>query len=292
MTTFIDATPGRWGQEGGVASMAAWPNSEEGQPDPDLLLLAEDNPVNAKVALAMLESAGYRVVIAVNGDEAVAALAAGRYAAVLMDCQMPRMDGYEATAVIRSREHGGPHTPIIAMTSGTEDKPRCLSVGMDDYLSKPVQRDRLLSTVARWTGPGSSTSRSLPVVPTLAADEILDPYTVAHLRSLGDEPGSEGLLDELFQLFFKEMTSRLADLHAAVRRNDSHSVAFTAHTIKGSAAELGARRLEVTCSDLVSMGVAGRLEGAGQMVREVEVEYELARSALLGQSSPVDLEVL
>jgi len=252
------------------------------------LLLAEDNPVNAKVALAMLENAGYRVVTVVNGAEAVEALAVAHFAAVLMDCQMPAMDGYEATKRIRGGEHGGARTPIIAMTAGieSEDKPRCLSVGMDDYLAKPVKKDHLLSMLARWTSAGNSGPPGWPAVPLPTSEEILDLDTMADLRSLGGEAGCEGLLEELFELFFEETASRLADLHAALRRADSHSVAFTAHTIKGSAAELGARRLVLACSDLVSMGVAGRLEGAGAMVREVEVEYDLARHALLGQASP------
>lgn len=261
------------------ASMAAG----ERQRDPGALLLAEDNPVNAKVAVAMLESAGYRVVTVVNGGEAVAAMAAEQYVAVLMDCQMPTMDGYEATERIRAGEPRGFHTPIIAMTAGVEsvDRPRCLSVGMDDYLTKPVQKDHLLSVLRRWTGVGNAVAQVPACVPRPTPEEILDLDTMAHLRSLGDEPGSEGLLEELFQLFFAEVTRHLADLHAALSRADSHSVAFIAHTIKGSAAEFGARRLVLACSDLVSMGVAGRLEGAGAMLREVEEEYELARRALL-----------
>lgn len=258
----------------------------ERQRDRGLLLLAEDNPVNAKVAVAMLESAGYRVVTVVNGSEAVAAMAVGQFAAVLMDCQMPIMDGYDATSRIRAREQGGLRTPIIAMTAGVEsvDKARCLSVGMDDYLAKPVQKDHLLSTLARWTSVGNAVTQGVPVLSDSTSEDILDRETMAELRSLGDEPGSEGLLEELFQLFSTETALRLADLHLALRRADSHSVAFTAHTIKGSAAELGARRLVLACSALVSMGVAGRLEGAEAMLREVEAEYDLARRALFAEA--------
>ncbi|HVM04977.1 MAG TPA: response regulator [Acidimicrobiales bacterium] len=262
----------------------ALPSGPEGPAAP--LLLAEDNPVNAKVAVAMLENAGYRVVTVVNGVEAVAAVAGGRYAAVLMDCQMPTMDGYEATERIRAGERSGLHTPIIAMTAGngSEDRRRCFSVGMDDYLAKPVQREHLLSTLSRWTGPRDGGTQGCLVMPLPTSGEVLDADTMADLRSLGSEPGSAGLLEELFQLFFTEMTRRIADLHEALRRADSHSVASAAHLLKGSAAEIGARRLAIVCSDLVTMGVAGRLEGAETVLVELKEEYDLVRAALRAQN--------
>ncbi|HYP47383.1 MAG TPA: response regulator [Thermoleophilaceae bacterium] len=116
-----------------------------------LLLLAEDNLVNQKVALAMLSGAGYRVDTVLNGAEAVRAVAAQPYDAILMDCQMPELNGYEATAAIRAQEGDERHTPIIAVTAGArrEDRERCLEAGMDAYLSKPVSKDTLLALVAR-----------------------------------------------------------------------------------------------------------------------------------------------
>ncbi|MGZ8783037.1 MAG: response regulator [Gaiellaceae bacterium] len=119
-------------------------------PEIGRLLLAEDNLVNQKVAAAMLCSAGYRVDTALNGAEAVRAVTAQRYDAVLMDCQMPELDGYEATAAIRAYEGPNRHTPIIALTAGArrEDRERCLAEGMDGYLAKPVDRSALLALVA------------------------------------------------------------------------------------------------------------------------------------------------
>jgi two-component system sensor histidine kinase/response regulator len=115
------------------------------------LLLVEDNPINQKVAVAMLSGAGYQVETAVNGTAAVQAVASGTYDVILMDCQMPEMDGYEATAAIRAQEWPHRRTPIIAMTAGArrEDRERCLAAGMDAYLSKPVSKDALLALVAR-----------------------------------------------------------------------------------------------------------------------------------------------
>ena len=118
-----------------------------------VLLLAEDEPVNRTIAVAMLERGGFRVDSVSNGREAALAASRKRYDAVLMDCQMPEMDGYEAAALIRAQEGAGRRTPIIAMTANArpEDRDRCLRSGMDDYLSKPVRRADLLTVVARWT---------------------------------------------------------------------------------------------------------------------------------------------
>jgi CheY-like chemotaxis protein len=115
------------------------------------LLLAEDNPINQMLAVAILSNAGYRVDTVINGAAAVEAVSAQPYDAILMDCQMPELNGYEATAAIRAQEGSGRRTPIIAMTAGArrEDEERCLAAGMDGYLSKPVSKDALLAVVAR-----------------------------------------------------------------------------------------------------------------------------------------------
>ncbi|MDQ6726566.1 MAG: response regulator [Actinomycetota bacterium] len=144
-----------------------------------LLLLAEDEQVNRTIAVAMLERDGFRVDCVTNGADAVTAVSNRRYDAVLMDCQMPEMDGYEAAALMRVREGAGHRTPIIAMTANArpEDRERCLEAGMDDYLSKPVRRADLLVVVARWASIGMShgTLSADPVRAAAALDTLRPP---------------------------------------------------------------------------------------------------------------------
>jgi CheY-like chemotaxis protein len=129
------------------------------------LLLAEDNYINRKVAVAILSGAGYKVDTVLNGAAAVQASATESYDAILMDCQMPELDGYEATAAIRAHEGSLQHTPIIAMTAGArrEDRERCLAQGMDAYLSKPISKDGLLAIVSSSLKHRSKRPLPLPV---------------------------------------------------------------------------------------------------------------------------------
>ncbi len=118
-----------------------------------MILVVEDNVVNQKVATAMLSRLGHEVAVVSNGVEAVAALDENRYDVVFMDCQMPEMDGYEATREIRRREGDRRHTPIIAMTANAMkgDREKCLDAGMDDFMSKPIRREMIVEALARWT---------------------------------------------------------------------------------------------------------------------------------------------
>jgi CheY-like chemotaxis protein len=121
------------------------------------VLVAEDNMVNQMVAMGFLEELGYDAHLAADGREALLLMEKGVYDAVLMDCHMPEMDGFQATRELRRREPSGRRTPVIAMTAGVldEDRERCLAAGMDDFVAKPVDLEDLRSTLARWTGRGA-----------------------------------------------------------------------------------------------------------------------------------------
>jgi CheY-like chemotaxis protein len=138
-----------------VAEQTLWPSAP-------LVLVAEDSPLNQALAIRVLERCGCRAEVAASGVEALAMLASRRYDAVLMDCQMPQMDGYTATAEVRRREGGDRRTPIIALTAYALDgnRERCIESGMDDYISKPVHRDLLLETLRRWLPPSGGVSRA------------------------------------------------------------------------------------------------------------------------------------
>jgi CheY-like chemotaxis protein len=127
------------------------------------ILVAEDNAVNQKVVCRMLEKLGYRVDVAVNGQTAVDAWATGRYDLIFMDCQMPVMDGYEATRTIRAREPAGKRIPIVALTAhamkGADNE--CTAAGMDDYLSKPIDRSLMNASLARWLGEDDEPSETM-----------------------------------------------------------------------------------------------------------------------------------
>ena len=127
-------------------------SERRGDPDAALVLIVEDSPVNRLVAVHVLERCGFRSHVVNDGREALHALSTQRYDAVLMDCQMPDIDGYEATRELRRRENGGRHTPVIAMTAHamTGDRERCLEAGMDDYIAKPVRSHTLNEVLRRW----------------------------------------------------------------------------------------------------------------------------------------------
>jgi CheY-like chemotaxis protein len=238
------------------------------------LLLAEDNLINQKVAIAMLSSAGYRVDTVPNGAAAVQAAAERNYDAILMDCHMPELTGYEATAAIRAQEGSARHTPIIAMTAGArrEDSERCLAAGMDSYLAKPVSKDALLAGVAR-------TMKDRPTLAAVPARPVLDAQVVDQLEQLGRAAG-EDLMGQLAPLFLADADARVVALRQALAADDAASVFQAAHTMSGASANLGATELARLCAALEADSEAGNLTGGRALLDAVEVELERVRFAL------------
>ncbi len=253
------------------------------------LLLAEDNLINQKVAVAMLSSAGYRVDTVLNGAAAVQAAAAQPYDAILMDCQMPELNGYEATAAIRAEEGSSRHTPIIAMTAGArrEDRERCLAEGMDSYLAKPVSKDALLALVARSVKGGSAAASPPRIGLASVAEMTIDPAVIDELRVLG-EADEQDFLTELIDQFIRETEPALVELREALESGDAPTVVNIAHAIKGSCSQLGGRRLALSCGRLESKAVARSLSERQDDLLEVEIDYQDLRRTLTAQRSSIE----
>ena len=207
------------------------------------VLLAEDNAINQKVAARMLENLGYRVDIVPDGRQALEAVSRADYAAVLMDVQMPVMDGYEATAAIRSLEDPDKRgTPIIAMTANAMagDREKSIAAGMDDYVPKPVKTEALDATLKRWTQPAAIATEDGATedgTPTPEGDgqPVLDRAVLEGLRGL-QEPGEPDLLAELVEVFEQDVPPRLAALREALEEGDAGTIERTAHTPRGAQA--------------------------------------------------------
>ncbi len=248
------------------------------------LLLAEDNKVNQKVAVKILERLGYRVDVAKDGLEALEASSRTPYSAILMDVQMPRMGGYESTAEIRRREEEpGGRVPIIAMTANAMqgDREKALQAGMDDYVAKPVRVEELEAILARWVAgaePQAETIRDEENKTPAGGEQTLDPEVISGLRDL--EESAPGLLDELVEMFFQDTPPRIEALGVAVEEGDAHSVERIAHSLKGSSGNMGGRRMSEVSERLQAIGVSADLEQAPELLASLREGFDRMSEAL------------
>jgi CheY-like chemotaxis protein/HPt (histidine-containing phosphotransfer) domain-containing protein len=252
-------------------SVAAEPDVRRG----GRVLVVEDNTVNQKVAVAMIESLGYAAEAVGNGIEAVEACAKQAYDAILMDCQMPQMDGFKATAFIRQREGLSRRTPIIALTASVtaEDRQRCLAAGMDDYLSKPVPREALAGTLRKWI----PTVGAPPTVESAATPSTLSP---SHpLRVLEAHAGPRALA-EVIDVFLQTIPRRLDDLRHAHTRGDADSIRALAHSLKGASAQIGARGMADICVQIEAIVRGGDLTALGELLSALESDYAAVSASL------------
>jgi signal transduction histidine kinase/CheY-like chemotaxis protein/HPt (histidine-containing phosphotransfer) domain-containing protein len=255
------------------------------------VLVAEDNLVNQRVIVRLLEKYGHSVALTGDGAQAVSAHAREPFDLVLMDVQMPEMDGFEATQVIRTREAGtGRRTPIVAMTAHAMkgDRERCLAAGMDDYVSKPVQRSELLRVLngAAGSAPASAETPA-PVAPTPPPCDRAPPLDrAAALDRLG---GDEELFAEVAGVFLGDAPKLLSDLRAAVAAGDAFAVQRSAHGLKGAVGYVGGTPAATAAAALEKIGAAGALTDAPHALAVLAAEIDRLSSALAQLPSPVAL---
>ncbi len=248
-------------------------------PGPEVLIV-EDTAVNQIVAAHMLEKCGFRSRIAENGRVALEALSQRSYAVVLMDCQMPELDGYETTREIRARERGGAHVPIIAMTANSMkgERERCLAAGMDDYLTKPLRSRTLMDALSRWVpadaAPDAATLGDYAPPPEGDA-QLLREAVVAELETL-----DRAVLAGLHSQYLDEAAGQLSALRADVAQGDEAAVARTAHALKGTSATIGAALVAQIASELEAGAKAGDLNGAGELLERLLDALARTRTAL------------
>jgi CheY-like chemotaxis protein len=242
---------------------------------PVRILLAEDNLVNQRLAIRQLQKLGYRAQPVSNGFEVLQELQRQTFDVILMDCQMPELDGYEVTRRLRLWEKETNRRPayIIAVTAHAMegDRERCVSAGMNDYITKPVHLSQLEAALNR------ALKRKTAV--TGPANAVLDPVCLAGLKELR-EPGQPDPLSELFGLFENESTVCVEKIQRGVVDQNSTAAAQAAHTLKGSASNLGATQLAAWCAQTEQRARAGDWSAMPDLLRHIEEELARVKSAL------------
>jgi signal transduction histidine kinase/CheY-like chemotaxis protein/HPt (histidine-containing phosphotransfer) domain-containing protein len=268
------------------------------------ILLVDDNPVNLDVSSAMLESLGYLVTTASHGVAALEELERGGYDLVLLDCQMPEMDGYQVAGRIREREaaaatRGAPsHLPIIALTAHAleADRERCIAAGMDDYLSKPCSKKMLQVAVGRWLPEGATpqepaghpAAAPLPWEPASASSRsaqleelacIIDQNALNNIRAL-QRDGAPSLLDKVIKRYFDDSPKHLGSMRQALTGQAADELRQAAHCFKSSSAYLGAHALVELCQRMENAGRDSSFAGSEELMARIESEYAAVQSSL------------
>ncbi len=267
------------------------------------VLLAEDNPVNQEVGRAMLETLGCRVDVADNGLEAFRMVVSNSYNIVFMDCQMPRMDGLEATAKIRDAESSqSRRTPVIALTAYVMDDEiqECRAAGMDDYLGKPFSLNDLSEVLKRWAdknGPGNGTSHAAhggisspdpgctsPDSPARLIDDPhgavhLDPGALDNLRATFG-PRAQEMVNMVVSIYLKDSPALIIELSASLLSGDREALHRAVHTLKSSSANLGAYSLAESCKKFENRIKEGALTNCESMIESIKAQHREVLRAL------------
>jgi CheY-like chemotaxis protein/HPt (histidine-containing phosphotransfer) domain-containing protein len=244
------------------------------------ILLAEDNAINQKLAVNLLQKSGYSVDVVDNGKMAVEAMLNQDYTLVLMDVQMPELDGFEATREFRIKDTSGKKTPIIAMTAHAMkgDRERCLAAGMDDYLSKPLEPREFYQTINKWI------SFSLPKTGTLDLDSISQPETILK-ENAQDSNDPINMVEALPRFgddlnffismlgeFAKNLPERIEKLEEAVEKDDIKSVTRLAHNLKGASSNFSAEVIRAAAAAIEINGSNGVMGNVPTLIKKIKEE--------------------
>jgi CheY-like chemotaxis protein len=251
-------------------------------------LLVEDNAVNQEVALAMLQDLGIKTVSAWNGEEALAKLTSERFDVVLMDCQMPKLDGYATTTRFREWEvaHQRPRTPIVALTANAlgSDAEECYAAGMDRYLSKPFTSDQLCQVLTA-SAPGAATAMhgqalsQSKIAEAAAVDVVLDRQVIDRIRAL-TRPGGPNLLHKVLGLYSSSSVALTDALTAAASSQDAEAMRQAAHALKSASANVGASVFAELCHDVELALVDGKFDEACLLLESLREEHKRVLQAL------------
>jgi two-component system sensor histidine kinase/response regulator len=247
------------------------------------IMLVEDNLINQQVALGILQIQGYNVTVVNNGREALDAHAQGKFDLILMDCHMPEMDGFEATREIRARESssGGKRMPIVALTANAmaHDREECLNAGMDDHLSKPFSMQTLQDMLDRWMAraPAHAAAAQSPAPAAVIDRQVLDQLGKVRTN------GKPELLTRVINLYLTESPKLMQKLKQAAGAGDAPEIARSAHSLKSSSANVGAKVLSRYCEDLEGSARRADTEEARRIMAKVEKEHRSVLSALAEQ---------
>ena len=289
----------------GRSTVSCPPGTEAGSHDLTVvagarILLAEDNRVNREVAKTRLEHLKCRVDIVVNGVEAVEAVQRERYDLVLLDCEMPQLDGYAATRQIRDLEQQGKvktggregdlgHLPIVALTAHTSpaDRARGLEGGMDDYVTKPFTIRQLREAIGQWVRGGVE-SATPPPSPAPASghpegsplDESLISQAALKETLELDRLSGGGVFARVVRMFLDETPITLEDLRTAVRDGDAVGIARAAHALKSASLNVGAESMSVLCKELEALGKSGTTDGAASLATRLDELYLAVKATL------------
>ncbi len=244
------------------------------------LLLADDNDINKKVGLSVLQKLGYRADVASNGLEVLKLLEHKSYDIVLLDVQMPEIDGLEAARAICQRWPETKRPRIIAMTGNAflGDREKCLEAGMDDYITKPVRIGELQAALEKWAGKVVKKTDTSFFTRQGITKTLLDQTLISELRAMPPVGGAT-MLKELIALFLEQAPGRITQINQFL--NDPHKMAFHAHALKSMSLNLGANRIGQLCQKLEEMAHSGNEESIARLARELEVTFRSTQAELI-----------